>query len=35
VNHAGHFQHAVGESGFAVVDMRDDTKVSDIFHTSE
>jgi hypothetical protein len=33
VNHTGHFQHAVGESGFAVVDMGNDTKVSDIFHT--
>jgi hypothetical protein len=33
VNHAGHFEHAVGESGFTVVDMGDDAKVSDIFHT--
>ena len=35
VNHPGHFQHAVGEGGFAVVDMGDDAKVSDIFHLSE
>ena len=35
VNHPGYFQHAVGEGGFAVVDMGDDTKVSNIFHLFE
>jgi hypothetical protein len=28
------FEHSVGQSGFAVVNMRNDGKISDIFHFS-
>ena len=32
VKRMGEFQKAVGQGRFAVVDMRDDAKISDVFH---